>query len=275
MKGGQSTVKKRALHLLIICIVALTLTAVTVSMWMVLKNNNEKEEGESNSELEYGEEMKETEEIFKNLNMPFDQLAEYDWQTFILDQFYRNGNEEQPGVITSLHELNEKYPLERVQILDESRICTIHRLYRYRREEGKTTVFCYTIFELNGEDKDDFNNWKTKGERYQMTKAMEYKDFFEIKIGDSAEKVQKIETATRKASAGVFNNQGDANFSNYLLLKDGVLVIEYKQKNSSMSVMDLLYIESYYIYDMIFYPYGTETDDNITVLTGERLIFPN
>ena len=195
------------------------------------------------------------------------------------------------GPIDDINQWDKYFPIQHIVQLDENHICVVHRLvWDYPCQDSKnhpfqvtinendpfqgTEYYAYVLFSRVFEEYDGVvyerwtrmntdsgtlseaapNQYSQATEVYFASRALEYKDFCSIRVGDSLAKVAEIEPAVHfdRASHSYTRPAQESR----LLLKDGILIIcadydeeAYKCAENPATAQKVT--------DIKFYPFGT------------------
>ena len=171
------------------------------------------------------------------------------------------------GVNIGQQEVNYKYRIQHITLLDENHVCVIYKILRDNQEKYMYRVFEKEVLPGNFDKYGGYEQeyWHTSFEAYYVTKSLKYSDFSSFKVGDTLEKLTTIEPACwidDVWSYGVENDEGAAYWSYALLLEDGVLHITLRCENFQ-EVKTREDIKSLFLAtDIQFYPNGTDAEIN-------------
>ena len=149
----------------------------------------------------------------------------------------------------------KKFPVEYLKVLDDNCICVCTKL---EKEKGEWT-YAYIVF--NRTEK----SWGFCGEYYFITNALSYKDYSNIKIGDSLTEVYEMDVATlfdirpREVNPHMSSNPHlYGEYYSVRLLTDGILIYQFRCDVPGQMGDDpeALLPSSYIITDITFYEYG-------------------
>ncbi|MBQ9785352.1 MAG: hypothetical protein IJW29_07610 [Clostridia bacterium] len=174
----------------------------------------------------------------------------------------------------NLEYYNTRYPIERIERVDNDHICVIYRL-----EKDDVSAYVYMIFENDGYTSDEniYQGWTFKTEYYYVSTPLSSSDFASISIGDCATKVSAIDPSLPFDMKNfVLDNSNSFHaFAAYKLLTDGLLIITLEAplidgKTASSA------LEDYSVRAMTFYPHNsTEIPNNVSVLGYPDLLQDN
>lgn len=156
-------------------------------------------------------------------NVSLKDLTVYDFISLDLD--LESYNPYKSSCISEIKTMNSVYPIERIEKIDNDHIFVV-----YKAKYKKQTVTIRTIFErqLTQNNNETVELWVvTSHFRFYTEKEHSYSDFANIKIGDTAQKVAKIDDTFVFDSKNVIAHDGKYVFTSRKLLTDGMLEITY------------------------------------------------
>lgn len=210
------------------------------------------------------------------INTPKEELASINAADFLIknemmlgrfkNEFYASS-----GFI-SLGDLHKNFPVEHIIVLDESHVCAVYKqdLKAHTFIDEERCAYIYVVLERS-ELESGREQWYNTVEYYYVgEKLLSSKDFANVKIGDSAEKVSAIDHSVLYDR--VPDNVGGAftdKFTSYRLLTDGIMVIKFDGETGEHS-FDL---SGFTVSNVSFYPYGsTDAPEELTLINFPDII---
>lgn len=197
----------------------------------------------------------------ENDNIKLSKLNAYNFVEFYFNNRARVVELAVSSQLFSLSSFNEVFPVQHIEILDETHICVIYKLQR----DEKDYTYAYTFFERKigkTEENVDYESWWKTGEIYFVNKLISSKAFDSVKVGDSAFDVNKIDNGVS------FDADYDLRvdeFTSYRLLSDGIIIIDFKKDSTSENTGTHFISDSesglknFKVEKITFYPYDGET----------------
>lgn len=134
--------------------------------------------------------------------------------------------------LPSLYVLNVRYPIERLEMIDENHICPV---YKMRKTVGDTkkTYYLFVPFERSNslyfKEKDkivSYEHWYQSTDYYFVSDVLSFDDYKNIKIGDPATRVTDIDDCFSVS----FGAAGQFDYGVcHQVLSDGLLIFRFKQ----------------------------------------------
>ena len=295
--------------LLCICIVAV-LAAATVGAWAIAKRTWKDSFAEmESSKLSWASHIPGTllAQLELTENTAFESMTAYDYEFFSRWSLQHGRNGFASSANPFLMGYHSKYPIERIEALDDSHVCVVYKL----EDDQKNIVYAYVVFESLIEENDISHRkpastssnsagkvttapstenkpeiiveetWMYLGEFYYVSASLSYSDFASVKIGDSYEKFAAIDPAVQYDYNDPWNSDiyddNSAGFVSYRLLKDGLLIVEFEDESPTYTEQNVYQpsaANEHTVKSMEFYPFGAKNAPSIHNPNGIQTIFP-
>lgn len=155
-------------------------------------------------------------------NVPIKDLTVYDF--FWLDHNIVPPLDDRSVITPWLHLMNGEYPIERIEKIDGDHVFVVYKA----RYEKQTVIFRVMLKKYIMEYSDKTEElWGATYNRFYNEGEHSYSDFANLKIGDTAQKVAKIDDTFVFDTKNVIAHDGKCVFTSKKLLTDGMLEITY------------------------------------------------
>lgn len=197
------------------------------------------------------------------------------------------------SMVMDLPKLTDRWPVERLEMLDEDHICVTYAFSDENTDIGRFYlygIFTRSVHGMTPDGTAEYEDWSMKyNERYYCSKSLSYQDYQGIQAGDPLEAVAQIDPTVyieqqentseyyRFDTGSVIKwtppdqdtiirgtpkegSPGELvrSFRSYRLLTDGVLVISFRADCIRYNAEGENDFGDFQVVQTTFYPYGSE-----------------
>ena len=125
----------------------------------------------------------------------------------------------------SLYNINDLYPIEYINQIDEDTIYTVYKTTDRNNELRFMYLFFRKLDDKREGVQEDTETWWLEGKAFFIKNTLQYNDFSAIKVGSSISEVHAVDSMVNPEIGT--DREYTEPFNSYHLLTDGVLRIEY------------------------------------------------